>query len=83
MQRHHVSSSVIAFVAHDGRSNTLEVEFRNGRLYEYFGVPREAFDELLASDSVGKYFNEEIKPRYRSARVRRRDGGETRDEARR
>ncbi len=83
MRRHRVKSSVIAFVAHDGRSNMLEVEFRNGRLYDYFGVPRAVFDELLASDSAGKYFNEEIKPRYHSARVRRRAEGETRDEVRR
>ena len=82
MRRHRVNSSVIAFVAHEERSNTLEVEFRNGRHYEYFGVPRKVFDELLASDSVGKYFNEEIKPRYRSAAVRR-SGRVDRGEARR
>lgn len=74
MRRHRVSSTVIASVAHEGRSNTLEVEFRNGRVYDYFGVPRAVFDDLLASDSAGKYFNDEIKPRYPSARVRRPGG---------
>lgn len=71
MQRHYVESSVIASVAHDPQANVLEVEFRNGRLYEYFGVPHGEYEALLSAESVGKYFNEEIRPRYRSARVRR------------
>jgi KTSC domain len=84
MQRQAVKSSVILSVGYDARSATLEVRFRNGRLYEYFGVPPEEVRALLTADSVGKYFNEVIKAKYQSARVRedRRGAKSSEDPAR-
>ena len=82
MRRHAVNSSVILTVGYEARSATLEVKFRNGRLYEYFGVPPEEFQALLSADSVGKYFNEVIKPKYQAARVRGAGRAEGREEGR-
>ena len=71
MRRQRVVSSVIASVGHEAHSNLLEVEFRNGRIYHYFGVPKSEFRKLLQAESIGGYFNEEIKPRYSGVRVKR------------
>jgi hypothetical protein len=63
-----VDSSVIALIAYDEDNAILEVRFRNGRTYRYFRVPPEEHEALLAAESVGRYFNEVIKPKYRVAR---------------
>jgi hypothetical protein len=64
-----VDSSVIAMVAYDESNEVLEVRFRNGRTYRYFRVPPEEHEALLAADSIGRYFNEVIKPKYHVART--------------
>jgi hypothetical protein len=69
MRRHPVDSSVIAFVGHDPDTNVLEVVFRSGRTYRYLDVPAREYEELLAADSAGRYFNEVIKPRHRTVRL--------------
>jgi hypothetical protein len=50
-------------------ADTLEVEFSSGQIYQYNGVPRAKFDELLAAESAGKFLNEHIKGTYAFARV--------------
>ena len=50
----------------------LEVAFHTGRVYHYLDVPPEVFEELIAADSVGGYFNEQIRKSYPAVRVRRR-----------
>jgi hypothetical protein len=60
-----VSSSVIEAVGYDGVSSRLTVRFLSGKTYVYLGVERARFDELMAAESKGAYFNREIRPRYR------------------
>jgi hypothetical protein len=52
-----------------GTDATLEVEFRSGAVYRYFAVPRRVFEEFLAAESKGSFFNRIIKPRYPVAHV--------------
>jgi lysyl-tRNA synthetase class 2 len=59
-----IGSSAIAAVAFDERANTLEVEFRGGRVYRYSAVPRSVVDTVLASESVGAAFNALVRGRY-------------------
>jgi hypothetical protein len=40
------------------------LEFRNGRIYRYFEVPLQQYEELLASDSKGRYFGRNIRDRF-------------------
>jgi hypothetical protein len=68
MRETRVASSVIAAVAYDEDNEVLEVRFHNGRVYRYFQVPREEHDALFAADSIGRYFNEVIKPKHHAAR---------------
>jgi len=69
MNRVPVDSSNIASVGYNDNTNTLEIEFNSGHLYQYFDVPKNIYDELLIADSVGKYFHNHIKGIYRYARM--------------
>lgn len=57
-----VKSSNIKGVSRTG--NDLLVKFNSGAIYEYKDVPEEVFDALLSAESVGKYFNKEIKGKF-------------------
>lgn len=69
MERSPVSSSNVESVGYDEDSETLEVEFKNGTLYQYFDVPQSAFNGLVNAHSVGGYLAENIKGVYRYSRV--------------
>jgi hypothetical protein len=69
MDRSAVSSSNVESVGYDEDSETLEVEFKNGTLYQYFDVPQGVFNGLVNADSVGGYLAENIKGVYRYSRV--------------
>ncbi len=71
MDRVPVRSSNVLTVGYDPLSSVLEVEFTQGHVYQYHGVPPHHFERLTSrSGSVGRYLNEYIKPRYRCTRVR-------------
>jgi hypothetical protein len=64
MRRRRVTSSLIASIGYDSTTATLEVELMDGAVYRYFAVLRRHAEELLEAESPGRYFNEQIKPRY-------------------
>jgi hypothetical protein len=61
MERIPIQSSNLASVGYDKTTNTLEVEFTNGNVYQYSGVPIDVYEGLMASNSKGRYLNENIK----------------------
>ena len=69
MNRLPVASSNIRAVGYDPHSHTLEIEFANGRVYQYFDVPENVYKALLNAMSVGEYFNGEVRGVYRFARA--------------
>jgi hypothetical protein len=64
MERTPVSSSNLSAVGYDVDRQALEVEFKNGAVYEYSGVPDSEHDGLMSAGSKGTYFNANIKNRY-------------------
>lgn len=56
-----VESSNIEALGYDVPSKTLVVLFHNGNSYSYTPITRETYENLLYADSIGKYFNENIK----------------------
>lgn len=56
---HQVLSSHIAAVGHDG--DFLYVEFIDGKVARYNGVPPDVVQQLRDSPSVGKTFNELVR----------------------
>jgi len=64
MERIPVSSSNIYAIGYDADSQALEVEFTNGAVYSYSGVPSGEFEGFMSADSKGKYLHANIKSRY-------------------
>jgi hypothetical protein len=69
MNRTPVSSSNICSIGYDIESNTLEVEFNDGSIYQYFRVPQEEYANLMKADSISKYFNVGIRNKYTTKKV--------------
>ena len=57
MDRVPVSSRNLASVGYDAANSTLEVEFREGGLYQYFDVPAHEHGALMQASSHGEYFS--------------------------
>jgi len=64
-----VKSSNIYSVGYDTALKILQVEFRDGSIYEYYEVPEKLFNELIKADSKGRFANQYIFYIYRYARV--------------
>ena len=69
MNRTPVSSSSLASVGYEADSLTLEIEFRNGAVYQYFDVPESEWQALMQASSHGTYFNAHIRDNYRYTRA--------------
>jgi len=65
-----VRSSSLARLSYDRQQATLQVEFRDGTLYQYSGVPLRTYQSLLQADSKGSYFNHYIRSRFPHAAIR-------------
>lgn len=64
-----VQSRLLAGIAFDHDRTILQLEFRDGTVYQYFQVPRQAYQNLLRADSKGAYFNRHVRSVFRSARL--------------
>jgi hypothetical protein len=69
VQRTPVSSSNVTSVGYDPGTATLEVEFHDGSVYQYFDLPAHEADGLVSASSVGGYLAAHIKGVYRYAKV--------------
>ncbi|WP_061223377.1 KTSC domain-containing protein [Leptospira weilii] len=69
MKRDSVSSSNIRSIGYDAGSQTLEVEFLNGGIYQYFDVPNSIFNGLMNASSHGEYLAANVKGTYRYSKV--------------
>ncbi|MCW5516930.1 KTSC domain-containing protein [Muriicola sp. Z0-33] len=64
MERTPVSSSNLVSVGYNPETNTLEVEFKGGTVYQYFDVPLAIYEELINAGSLGVYFAANIRENY-------------------
>lgn len=69
MERYSVASSNVAAIGYDPESETLEVEFLIGSIYQYYNVPQNMYDQLMAEPSKGRFLNTYIKNAYPYSRV--------------
>ena len=70
MQRTPVISSDLQSVGYNATTHTLEIEFTNGSVYQYSGVPESIYKQLMSVSSHGKYFHAYIKNIYPYKQVR-------------
>jgi hypothetical protein len=64
-----VESSAVASIGYSDSAGALDVEFHNGGVYRYVGVPRSVFDAFSAAESKGAFLNQRIKPKFRCVRL--------------
>jgi len=69
MDREAVSSSTLVSIGYETNSETLEVEFKTTGVYQNYNVPQFMHEQLMVADSVGKFFNAEIKNAYPWAKM--------------
>jgi hypothetical protein len=64
MQMKTVSSRAISSIGYDPQTCVLKIQFKQGRTYDFCGVPQHVFDGLLNAGSHGGYYNDHIRDRY-------------------
>jgi KTSC domain len=69
MDRYSVASSNIASIGYDEGTETLEVEFLNGTVYQYYNVTQIVYEQLMQEGSKGRFLNTYIKNAYPYSRV--------------
>lgn len=69
MEREPVNSSSIVSIGYEPESETLEIEFRNSGVYQYFNVPLFMHERLIMAGSIGSFFNLEIKEAYSCSKM--------------
>jgi hypothetical protein len=69
MNREPVASTNIAEIGYDEPSQTLEVQFTNGSVYQYYNVPQAVHEQLMQAASKGQYLAYQIKNVYPYSRV--------------
>lgn len=63
-----LESSLLSSAAYsdDGR---LQLWFHNATIYQYLDVPPDIFENLLAAESKGQYFNRHIRDQFHHNRL--------------
>lgn len=69
MIRQSVTSSNLRAVGYDPITRTLEIEFQDGAVYQYDGVPPDVHAGLMQASSHGSYHHRHIKNRYPYRRI--------------
>jgi hypothetical protein len=69
MIRDPVASANLVSVGYDEASQTLEVEFLNGTVYQYYNVGVATYEQLMQAPSKGQFLNVYIRNAYPYSRV--------------
>jgi non-canonical purine NTP pyrophosphatase (RdgB/HAM1 family) len=70
VQRLSVDSTDIVSIGYDPKARVLEIEFKEGRIYQYTDVAADVYERFMRADSYGGYFNSFINGHYRYDRVK-------------
>jgi len=69
MQRIPVESSDLVAIGYDPKSRTLEIEFKENRVYQYYDVEPAIHERFMKADSYGQYFYAFVNGHYRYKRL--------------
>ena len=64
IERQAVESTSIASIGYRADGGALEIEFSNGAVYRYSGVPSEVFEQMMVAESKGQYLHRHIRGCY-------------------
>lgn len=69
MDRVRVRSESLKSVGYDAMSNTLEVQFKNGRVFQYYMVPPFLYSRLLEANAKGNFVENKVRYHYKFKRM--------------
>ena len=61
-------STLLQAIAYDSAATLLKMQFHDGSVYRYLGVPAQIYNDLLKADSKGTFFNQRIRGQFPFAR---------------
>jgi KTSC domain len=64
MKRTRIRSTSLESVGYEAATETLEVEFAGGAVYQYLEVPEVELRRFMRARSRGAYLNRHIKPHF-------------------
>ncbi len=64
MVRQEIVSRSLRSAGYNPQTQILEIEFQDGDVYEYRGVPEKVYQELVIAESKGGYFTQAIRDHY-------------------
>ncbi|PLZ99950.1 KTSC domain-containing protein [Fischerella thermalis CCMEE 5268] len=64
-----MNSSMANAIGYDGDRNILQIEFHNGAVYQYSDIDQDTWQDLHQADSIGKFFNENVRGKYQYKRI--------------
>jgi KTSC domain len=62
-------STMAAQVGYDREREILQIEFNSGAVYQYLAVEPEVWEDLQETDSIGSFYNQEIKGYYPAVKI--------------
>jgi hypothetical protein len=65
LERTAVNSTNVRAIGYDAQTQTLEIEYASGMIYQYFDVSESVYLEVINSSSVGTAVNTIIKGSFR------------------
>jgi hypothetical protein len=69
MERQPVKSRILRSVGYDDSTKILEIEFQNGLVYQYTGVPPKIHADLMHAGEIGNTFLKRSGPGSRQNRL--------------
>ena len=69
MDRSPVASTNVSSIGYDANTETLEVQFLSGRVYQYYGVPDNVHERMMGASSKGQFLNYYVKNLFPYSRV--------------
>lgn len=65
-----VDSSAISRIGYSQEYKILRIEFKESEdIYDYYDVPKSAYEKLISADSIGKEYNLSIKGEYECEKI--------------
>ena len=55
---------------YDEKREVLRITYTSGKVYDYWAVPQQAYDDMKAASSKGQYLNYSIKGKYKYKKVK-------------
>lgn len=66
----HDDSDHLGQSQYNAMNHTLDIEFKNGAVHRYHGVPPRENEAFLSAPSQGVYFHQNIRNNYVSKRIK-------------